>query len=390
MKTIDSVVDELNSIGFNNLHPGIPARDIKILKNIASLMSGPTYITENQAKLLLKIFNENLVHLDLVYDNINFYVQTPLWEKPFRVQKKIREVFIENDKNTDFRIIIHYSFDKEIKKVLGVLNKKIGISGFGGDNKTQYYTLNERNLITVYDLLKPLKFHFSEHFLDLYEKTKNLELEPVLQKYEFSNFIQDKPFKDLAQENALVILDQKIRYQYNFTQNFDEILQKSLAYKIASRNNNKIYLSSLTTDFTNLIESLTSLKRSKILLIFDDFRISDCLKHIYTVKNSVEELNIDKIGIYFRFDNKGEGETFNKIISENKFNKRLETSTKIVGISNGKIPKFMLKSEWYPDVVISFTTSLRNNKTDVYCNSCDCIVYYTDIKPLISNVHEIL
>jgi hypothetical protein len=270
------------------------------------------------------------------------------------------------------------------------LNKKIGISGFGGDNKTQYYTLNERNLITVYDLLKPLKFHFSEHFLDLYEKTKNLELEPVLQKYEFSNFIQDKPFKDLAQENALVILDQKIRYQYNFTQNFDEILQKSLAYKIASRNNNKIYLSSLTTDFTNLIESLTSLKRSKILLIFDDFRISDCLKHIYTVKNSVEELNIDKIGIYFRFDNKGEGETFNKIISENKFNKRLETSTKIVGISNGKIPKFMLKSEWYPDVVISFTTSLRNNKTDVYCNSCDCIVYYTDIKPLISNVHEIL
>ena len=390
MKTIDSVVDELNSIGFNNLHPGIPARDIKILKNIASLMSGPTYITENQAKLLLKIFNENIAHLNLVYDNINFYVQTPLWEKPFRVQKKIREVSIENDKNTDFRIIIHYSFDKEIKKVLGVLNKKIGISGFGGDNKTQYYTLNEKNLITVYDLLKPLKFHFSEHFLDLYEKTINVELEPVLQKYEFSNFIQDKPFKDLAQENALVILDQKIRYQYNFTQNFDEILQKSLAYKIASRNNNKIYLSSLTTDFTNLIESLISLKRSKILLIFDDFRISDCLKHIYTVKNSVEELNIDNIGIYFRFDNKGEGETFNKIISENKFNKRLETNTKIVGISNGKIPKFMLTSEWYPDVVISFTTSLRNNKTDVYCNSCDCIVYYTDIKPLISNVYEIL
>ena len=390
MKTIDSVVDELNSIGFNNLHPGIPARDIKILKNIASLMSGPTYITENQAKLLLKIFNENIAHLNLVYDNINFYVQTPLWEKPFRVQKKIREVFIENDKNTYFRIIINYSFDKEIKKVLGVLNKKIGISGFGGDNKTQYYTLNEKNLITVYDLLKPLKFHFSEHFLDLYEKTINVELEPVLQKYEFSNFIQDKPFKDLAQENALVILDQKIRYQYNFTQNFDEILQKSLAYKIASRNNNKIYLSSLTTDFTNLIESLISLKRSKILLIFDDFRISDCLKHIYTVKNSVEELNIDNIGIYFRFDNKGEGETFNKIISENKFNKRLETNTKIVGISNGKIPKFMLTSEWYPDVVISFTTSLRNNKTDVYCNSCDCIVYYTDIKPLISNVYEIL
>lgn len=390
MKTIDSVVDELNNIGFNNLHPGIPARDIKILKNIASLMAGPTYITENQAKLLLKIFNENLVHLDLVYDNINFYVQTPIWEKPFRVQKKIREVSIENDKNTDFRIIINYSFDKEIKKVLGVLNKKIGISGFGGDNKTQYYTLNEKNLITVYDLLKPLKFHFSEHFLDLYEKTKNVELGPILQKYEFSNFIQDRNLSDLGQENAVIILDRKIRYQYIFSQNFDENVKNTLSYKIANRNNNKIYLSNIKNNFTSLIQCLHLLKRTKILVIFDDFRVTDCLNQIYTIKNSLDEIKIENIGIYFRFDNKGDGEVFNKVISDNKFNKNLDTDTELVGISNGKIPKFMLKSDWYPDAVISFTSSLRNNKTDVYCNECDLIVYYTDIKPLISNVYEIL
>lgn len=390
MKTIDSVVDELNNIGFNNLHPGIPARDIKILKNIASLMAGPTYITENQAKLLLKIFNENLVNLNLVYDNINFYVQTPIWEKPFRVQKKIREVSIENDKNTDFRIIINYSFDKEIKKVLGVLNKKIGISGFGGDNKTQYYTLNEKNLITVYDLLKPLKFHFSEHFLDLYEKTKNVELEPILQKYEFSNFIQDRNLSDLGQENAVIILDRKIRYQYIFSQNFDENVKNTLSYKIANRNNNKIYLSNIKNNFTSLIQCLHLLKRTKILVIFDDFRVTDCLNQIYTIKNSLDEIKIENIGIYFRFDNKGDGEVFNKVISDNKFNKNLDTDTELVGISNGKIPKFMLKSDWYPDAVISFTSSLRNNKTDVYCNDCDLIVYYTDIKPLISNVYEIL
>jgi hypothetical protein len=390
MKTIDSVIDELNNIGFNNLHPSIPARDIKILKNIANLMVSPSYITENQGRLLLKIFNENLVHLDLVYDNIHFYVQNPMWKKPFRVQEKIREVFIENDKNTNFRIVIRYTFDKEIKKVLGILNKKIGISGFGGDNKTQHYTLNEKNLITVYDLLNPLKFHFSTEFLDLHEKTKNIELESTLQKYEFDNFIKNKPFSNLEQESALVILDQKIQYQYIFTQEFDKNVQNTLVYKIASRNNNKIYLSSLTTDFTSLIESLRSLKRSKILLIFDDFRISECLTHMHTVKNSLEDLRIDSVGIYFRFDNKGEGETFNRIISENKFNKKLDATTEIVGISNGKMPKFILKTDWYPDAVISFTSSLRNNKTDVYCNDCDLIVYYTDVKPLLSSVDEIL
>jgi len=390
MKTIDSVIDELNNIGFNNLHPSIPARDIKILKNIANLMVSPSYITENQGRLLLKIFNENLVHLDLVYDNIHFYVQNPTWKNSFRVQEKIREVFIENVKNTNFRIVIRYNFDKEIKKVLGILNKKIGISGFGGDNKTQHYTLNEKNLITVYDLLNPLKFHFSTEFLDLHEKTKNIELESTLQKYEFDNFIKDKPFSNLEQESALVILDQKIRYQYIFTQEFDKNVQNTLVYKIASRNNNKIYLSSLTTDFTSLIESLRFLKRSKILVIFDDFRINECLTHIHTVKNSLKNLRIDNVGIYFRFDNKGEGETFNKIISENKFNKKLDASTEIVGISNGKMPKFILKTDWYPDAVITFTNSLRNNKTDVYCNDCDLIVYYTDVKPLMSSVDEIL
>lgn len=390
MKTIDSVVDELKIIGLNNLNPNIPPRDLKILKNIASLMSGPSYITENQGKLLTKIFNENVNHLSLVIKDLNFYIQNPTWKRPFRITEKIREVFIENEKNVNLRICIKFSFDKEIKKVLGILNKKISIHGFGGDNKTQYYSLTEKNIIIIYDLLNPLKFHFSEDFLNLYKKTKNIDIEPILQKFEFINFINDKELTDLEQESLILALDQKIRYQYNFTQDFDQNVKKTLIYKIANRNNNKIYLNSLTTDLTSLIQCLHTLKRSKILFVLDDFRITECLKDIHTIKNTVEELGIENVGIYFRFDNKGEGETFNKIISENKFNKRLDNTTQIVGISNGKIPKFLLKNSWYPDAVLSFTSSLRNNRTDVYCNDCDLIVYYTTMKPLISNVHEIL
>jgi hypothetical protein len=50
----------------------------------------------------------------------------------------------------------------------------------------------------------------------------------------------------------------------------------------------------------------------------------------------------------------------------------------------------MIKSEWKPQSVISFTTSFRNNKSSVYCNDVDLIVYYTDRQPLHGGVSVIL
>lgn len=390
MKTIDNLITELNNIGFNNLHPDIPSRDIKILKNIANLISNAAYITENQGKLLLKILYENLKLLEPICEDLELYIQNPLWNKPFRTQFKIKEVCIEHGKNPDLYITVKFSFDKDLKKVLWTLNKKIGVGGSMTDTKYYLYPLSEKNLITVYDCLEPHKFQFSSDFLELYEKIKNVDTTAITEKFKFHNFIKEKNLMHLELNDDLVKLDQKIRYQYNFDQNFDRNIESTLAYKIANRLYNKVFINSLQNDFTEILKTLELLKRSKILLIFDDFMISECLKHMYTLKNSVEELDLKNIGIYFRFDNKGDGETFNKIISDCKFNSRLDSNSQIVGISNGKIPKFILQNNWYPDTVISFTNSLRNNKTDVYCNECDLIVYYTDVRPLISNVHEIL
>ena len=132
------------------------------------------------------------------------------------------------------------------------------------------------------------------------------------------------------------------------------------------------------------------LKRDKIFLIFDDFRPSECIDTLKILNQTAEYLGIQNIGIYFRFDNTLNGSMFNKMIAENNYNKMLDMNTSIVGINNGKIPKFMIKNSWYPDAVVSFTNSFRNNRSDVYCNNCDLIIYYTSVKPLISKVNEIL
>ncbi len=109
------------------------------------------------------------------------------------------------------------------------------------------------------------------------------------------------------------------------------------------------------------------------------------------IKNTLDSLNFrGNVGVYFRFNNTGEGEEFNKLVAEYGYNKTLDDDNKISILSNGKIPKFFLKNNWYPKSVISFTNSLRNNKTSIYCNECDLIVYYTATKPVFGNIDAIL
>jgi hypothetical protein len=50
----------------------------------------------------------------------------------------------------------------------------------------------------------------------------------------------------------------------------------------------------------------------------------------------------------------------------------------------------MLKSSWYPASVISFSTNFKNNKTSIYCDSTDLIIYYTNKQPLGGGIDAIV
>lgn len=394
MKNVDTIIGELNNLGFDKLHPSIPLRDIKILKNVSNLMSNDSYITENQGNLVLKILKENLEYLDKTNLDIATILKFPTWSKKFRVNEKIRKVTIEELEKGKLSIKIEYSFDKEIKKVISFLNKHISSDGFFGNLKNQYYTLTEKNIVTIHDTLTTLKFTFSPYFLELYNKINEIDRIKITNQFEFSQFSKDR--NNIFDDNELLDsdllkIDRRLRYQYSYTPNLDEKTLEKLEYKIALRNLSKIYINTFLVDFDKLLNTLSILNRTKILMVFDEFKVSDCLHFMNKIKDYVVTHNLESTtGIYFRFDNKDDGLKFNKMVTDNKLNSKLNKDSKFVGVSNGKIPKFLLKTDWYPDAVISFTSSLRNNKTDVYCNDCDLIVYYTTMKPLISNVHEIL
>ena len=163
-----------------------------------------------------------------------------------------------------------------------------------------------------------------------------------------------------------------------------------MAYKIANRNQINVFLKYNEVGLIDILNNLALLKREKILFIFNEYAPLECVDQLINLKNSLDESSKNNVGIYFRFDNKKSGFEFNKLIAENSFNKKLDKNTKIVGISNGKVPKFMIDNEWQPDAVISFTNSFRNNRSVVYCNSCDLIVYYTPTKPISIKLDDIM
>lgn len=398
MKTIDQIINDLVDKGLNTIHPAIPIRDLKILKNISSMMVSDSYITEPQGNLVVKILKENLEYIDSNELDLANNLKFPSWKKSFRKVEKVRKVDIEEKEKGTCYIKIEISFDKEIKKAIALLSKNLIGDLFFGTPKIHYYALIEKNIVIVHDTLKPLKFTFSPEFLELYEKIKTIDCELFKNKFNFDNFCKDregKMFYDelitLKDESSLIILDRGYQYQYKFDAYFTEEEKNKLEYKIANRELKKIYINTLTHSFNQILLALGNLKRNKILLVFDNYNQNEAIRDVHLLSKSLDQLNISpRIGIYFRFPNKGDGSVFNKLISDKAYNQYLDEKTDIVGISNGMLPKFMLKTKWYPDVVISFTNNFRNNRTDVYSNNCDCIIYYTNTKPLSVKCDEIL
>ena len=392
MKTVDALIFELENLGFEKLNGIIPSRDLKILKNITTLIKHKSYITENQGKLLIKILKENTTALTAFVSDLVEVTTLPVWKNNFKVINKIKEISIFQENVGSFKIKIKYSFDKDVKKAISTLNKKIGAILFDSNNEHSYL-LTEKNIIEIYNTLNPLKFQFSPEFLEFYKKIDQIDQDQVFENLKFDQLFETrlKKFTNFVKvEDPLLILDRKILHQYFFDHDFDEDTKKTLSYKIANRSVNKVFINQFVYSLDNILESLQQLKRSKILLIFDDYKINECTSNLQLIKSLIANHNIQQVGIYFRFDNKTDGSNFNRLVGEYAFNSKLDENTQIVGLANAKLPKFLLKNDWYPDAVISFTNNLRNNRTDTYCNSCDLIIYYANTNPMISYYDEIL
>jgi len=367
----------------------VPSRDFKVLKSLGKIVAGNNFITENQGRLLLKILGENSEKFGDLKNEVIEDLKIPTWSKPFRPVDKTKKVYSGTCSDGTPVLTIEFAFSSTIRKLLHANFKKI--SGIAQHTNGRIYTadLTEKNIVAVIELLEPHGFEFDEKIHDFYNTIKSWSEIEVKSQFLISNIshtnFQRHITADLGINTPLddnIINDRAVRYQY-FVEKSEKI-PENLTEKIAYREKSKVWVNRKQYELADVFTSLLKLKRLPALVIFDYNDHKKCLEELAILNDSLEKNRIfDNVGIYFRLPNDEYGAEFNKFIADHQYNVQLDQTTKIVGVQNGKIPKFFLKNDWKPMSVIAIGSSLKQTKTAVYANCCDLIISYTDSQPII-------
>lgn len=390
MTTIDNLLIELGQ-QIKQLDSLISKKDKKILISLSKQLSNNVFLTENQANLLKKILQENVASLKTVFLTLESTLMDNKWSKEFRIIKKVKKIYIDPENRS--HIILEFNFNHRLKekmsKILPSLEGQIVNKG------TKYLFLaTETNIDAVIGAFIKENFDIEENILNFYQEIQKIHksstqpFEIFSTTYEKLKNCVAKEIGQIEKDNILLLHDRKIQFQYEI---YEKIEGNTLENRIAQRTSNKIYINPANVNFVDLVNSLMTLRRLPLMVIFEGYDSKRDVESLKMLEKSLKFHNMEKnVGIYFRYDNGLEICEFNKLIATLNYNNLLSEHTDVVGISNSKLPKFMLKSNWKPKSVISFTNSFRSNKTSVYCNDVDCIIYYTDVKPLDEKIHELL
>jgi hypothetical protein len=369
----------------------IPAKDRRILISLASQLDQGHFLTENQANLLVKILKEN--EKTIVVEGVDLTEDLKLveWSQPFRVIEHIRKIYL-NSAHPDL-IFVEFTHDKRLKNKLLSLNGKLSGSVTSISPKVNAVLFCEKNIRLV------VKEFANDNFV-IDEKIVNFdqEIRKILKTnnnpfniFQLENTAVKKLIKDevgpITYDNLLLLHDRKLRYQYEIS---EKITEKSLTADIAQRQSTRIFIDSNAVSLVALLKSIKELHRFPLLIIFDGHNSKTDKKTLNLLAEAITANDLDdKVGIYFRFTQSSDLSNFNATVGELKYNKKLDSTTTIVGIANNKIPKFLVNLNWKPNSIISFTANFKNNKSYVYFSDVDLSIYYADRQPLSGGIDAV-
>jgi hypothetical protein len=391
MNTVDNLLLEILNHPDDYAKSKISKRDFNTLHSLASSVSRPTFITENQGNLLIKLLKENYKKLDIFTEKINLTLTTPLWSNNFRHIEQIRKIKIETDSDAESHIFIEFTFNANIRKTLASIGKLTEGLVANLNGKNYQAELTEKNIVLLVEALEPYNFEIDEKIRNFYEIIKSWNKTEFENQFLISN-IDHKNFQraitnDLGIETAIdknIINDRSMRYQY-FSENLKNPGENLTEY-LANRSKTRVWVDLAQHSLLDIFNSLKDLKRLPALIVFENWNEEKSLNHLKILDESLKNSGLDqKVGIYFRLPNSDIGKQFNELIKDRQYNHPLDSTTQIAVVQSGKIPKFFLKNPWQPMSVIALDTKmgLRHGKTSVYSNCCDLIIEWTEAPSIL-------
>lgn len=388
MTTVDQILIQIVNYPSTAIEELVSKRDARILRSMASAIVSSKFLTENQSKLLLSILRENQEKLKLVNDELIELLQTPSWSKAFRMFEQTKKLYISTV-NDELTLTVEISYSSALaKEIVNISKSVLGMSASHA-GKIYYADLTEKNIVTLVSRLQKLDFEIDQKIQNYYKTIHAWAESEIRDQFKIDTITHDNFQKQITNDLGIhtpidqnIINDRSLRYQY-FSEKSEKI-PENLTETIATRLTRQVWLNKTETKLSDIVNSLRVLKRFPLLVIFDSNDQKKCLEELTNLSKMLEKNGIvDGVGIYFRLENNGVGKEFNQLIANKKYNSQLDSTTPVVGIASGKIPKFLLKTAWKPMSVISIGRLLQHNKTSVYANCCDLIINWSDTQPIV-------
>ena len=369
-------------------------RDDEILASLSKQMAANIYVTERQADLAIKIIGENIKHLL----QLSEIIKNPKWDNSFRIIQRFKYLHLVKNTNPDrFFIEIGFNHTKTFTKKLDELKNKLSTPLTRIKNNVWQIPYSELDLYHLVELVKSQNFEISPEILEahreIFEILKQENKDKIYIDIDTSENLKNRVSVEVGEiiNTNILLEDRKIGYQYEiFDSFFQKKLEKNLIEKIATRTGPQIFISSKTHELNDVVSSLQELNRFPMLVIFDSLP-EKSEKNLKILRNSLIENNVNEgVGIYFRHNNDQNGKPFNEQISQFQYNQPLNNNTVIAGITNLKIPKFLLKLKWQPKSVLVLAQVLGSNRVKLLTDYCDLVIHYQDKKPLKEAIEEIV
>lgn len=377
----DLVKDICNPInGFSK--EKLNARDRSILYSMASQLRKALALTENQAKLAVKIIRDNMEIYESI-EGLRAFLDEPKFKYPFRSVDLGRRIFLVDPETIGIRFPFNVSFSKMLDKIP---SKKI----FDTSVKAHTFKLNEDNIYKIIETFDGQGFEIDTQLYEWYQEIVKIKEE--MEQYVPSAILNDnqivinncgKIAETYFNENRKGSLASDAILCKRMNLHFSEPLRNHIAASDMNPYLKKIVFHNKPHNYVQRNEKFTDQTLAEIIKQIDSYPIlffatetANFLDEFASLNAALNEVGIanEDMSVLFRSDT---NTAFNQYVKDNSLNNLYGDNTKVV-VLKYKIPKFLYKLNFQPSMIISNSLLYVHYSAQKLLENHPFVLYYTE------------
>lgn len=395
MITIEDTLEILAGGFPRRINIRLDTADIRLLTSLKKQLAQKIPLTDRQLDLSLKKIEKYRANLEKCNVDVDHILTVKPLKWPLRVIDRTQSVEIETDTTTNKpMIVVKYVFSKKFAEFWAKIEEHTSTYN-RTDRGVKKIPYSEKCLYLVVQGLVKMNFTISSEVLEIYEKIEKI-LENPENFVPYVDYVEDTVvLKNLNSKCKSAIIE---KFGTHYTCSIFEYVDYAKSLGITLKTQNLIkYLSEISPSVLTKKISIESSTRYR--LYPENYSLEELFSAVNTfnqwplvivveendqvlsiVSKMVNELsNIipkEKINVFFRLKNEQpEYEKFNQFIKDNGLNNYIDSTTKVVFISRGRIPKPLLKADWKPTTAI-ITSNHDFGRMSAYLNDFSTVYYY--------------